>query len=136
VLASIAAIVVNVAASVWLVGLMGFEGLALGTSIAALSNGAVLLLLLRHCLGGLNGGRLLTTATKITVAAVVMAVVAAGAERGAAAVAPGTNLFAQAIRLTMVILTALATLAAAARLLRIREFEEALQSIRRAQKLL
>ena len=52
------AIAVNVVASLALVRAIGFRGLALGTSIAALVNAALLLGLLRRRLGGLDGRRL------------------------------------------------------------------------------
>src|SRR5262249_10492520 len=66
-------IAVNVIVSVVLVRAMGFAGLALGTSIAAIVNAAVLLWLLRARLGGLDGRRLLTTLAKVTLSATAIA---------------------------------------------------------------
>ena len=48
-------IAINIAVSVMLARVMGFRGLALGTSIAAMVNGAMLFLLLRQHLHGLDG---------------------------------------------------------------------------------
>jgi putative peptidoglycan lipid II flippase len=134
--ASIASIFVNVSASILLVRLMGFRGLALGTSFAAMSNGAILLFVLRRQLGGIDGRRLAATTVKIFLAAVVMAAAAMAVERIAIALTPGMTLIAQLARLTTAIACALAALALAAKLLRIREFEDLLQSFSRAQKLL
>jgi putative peptidoglycan lipid II flippase len=73
VLVSGGAILVNVFASVPLVWLMGFRGLALGTSIAAIANAAALLWLLRGAIGGLDGRHLWITTIKIVAAAGAMA---------------------------------------------------------------
>jgi putative peptidoglycan lipid II flippase len=54
-------ILVNIAASLVLVRALGFAGLALGTSIAAMTNAALLLWLLRARLGGLEDRRLIAT---------------------------------------------------------------------------
>ena len=131
-----ATILINIAASVTLVRVMGFRGLALGTSIAALANGALLMVLLRRRLGGIDGGELFATLLKITVAASVMALAAVAAERAMLTLAPGDGIGAQAGRLTASILFALITLGATAKVLRIREFDEAFETVRvRVQKL-
>src|SRR5207244_9156719 len=71
--ASVAAIAGNVVFSIALVAVMGFRGLALATSIAALGNGGLLALLLGRRLNGLDGERLALVFTKILVAAGMMA---------------------------------------------------------------
>ena len=77
---SIATIVGNVLFSISLVALMGFRGLALATSIAALGNGGLLVVLLRRRLKGIEGERLAIVLTKVLVAAAAMAVAAWGIE--------------------------------------------------------
>ena len=57
-----------------LVKFMGYRGLALATTLAAIVNMAVTLYLLRFRLRGIEGGRLLRSLTKITFASFVMAV--------------------------------------------------------------
>ena len=52
---------------------MGYRGLALATTLAAILNMAVTVYLLRFRLRGLEGGRLLRSMTKITLASFVMA---------------------------------------------------------------
>jgi len=117
-------IAVNVIASVVLVRAMGFAGLALGTSIAAVVNAAVLLWLLRARLGGLDGRRLLTTLAKVTLSATVMAAAAFLIQRGLDRAMPGSALTVRAVRLTISIGGALAALAGAARLLGVDEFND------------
>jgi putative peptidoglycan lipid II flippase len=123
---SIAAIVTNVVFSVSLVGLMGFRGLALATSLAALGNGGLLILLARTRLGGIEGRRLAIVSGKVITAAVAMAGAAWSIHYTMAAWVPGNQVTAQAARLALAIAGALAVLAAAAKVLRISEFDEAL----------
>jgi putative peptidoglycan lipid II flippase len=135
--ASAASIAVNVVASVWLVRVLGFRGLALGTSIAALLNGALLLLLLRTRLGGVEGRMLAARLGKIVIASVAMATVAFGSARQLAMVLPGGGTIPQAVRLAIAIAAGLVTLAAVAKLLRVPELDEVANLIRgRARKLL
>ena len=136
-LISAAVIVVNVAASIALVRVIGFQGLALGTSIAAIVNAAALLWMLRRRLGGIEGGRLLATLVRVTVSAVVMAVVALVIQLAMDRITPGPRLAAQAIRLAASIGGSLAALAATARVLGVEEFDGALALIQgRVRKLL
>jgi putative peptidoglycan lipid II flippase len=130
VLVSVATIAVNIVASIALVRTMGFSGLALGTSVAAVTNGAALLWLLRRDLDGIEGAALGVASAKIGVAALAMAAVAAGVEHGMALAVPGAGTAVQAIRLFISIACALAMLAAAAKLLRVREFDDALRQLR------
>jgi putative peptidoglycan lipid II flippase len=125
----IATVAVNAALNITLVHLLGFKGLALGTSIAALFNAATLLVLLRRDLGGLNGRRLIGDFARIALAATAMGVAAVVADRALAAAMPGKTIVLQAMRLGAVIAVALLILAAAARLLRIREFNDACATI-------
>jgi len=130
-------IAVNVVASVALVRVMSFRGLALGTSLAAIANGAVLLALLGRHLRGLEGGRLLTTTAKMIAAAAVMAGMAVLVERAASEIMPGSAALAQMVRLAVAMGSALVALAASAKLLRVEEFDEALDRVRlQVQKLL
>jgi putative peptidoglycan lipid II flippase len=123
---SMATITLNVVLSVLLVRFMGFRGLALGTALAALADGALLMFLLRRHLNGIDGTRLVVAFVKVTVAALVMALAATAVEHVATAAIPGASFGAQASRLALEIGSGLATLALAAKLLRIREFGEAM----------
>jgi len=134
--ASLLSIVVNVVASVLLVDALGFRGLALGTSLAALANGGVLLVLLRQRLHGLEGARLLSSAVKVLLASAVMAVVAWLVERTLSDALPGSGLMMQAGRLTAAIGCGLAALAASATLLKLQEFDQAIGLARRAAETL
>jgi putative peptidoglycan lipid II flippase len=130
-------ILVNAVASILLVRAIGFVGLALGTSIAAMANAAVLVWLLRRRLGGLDGRRLSTTFIKVTTAAIVMALAAVAIQREMERIAPGLEAGWRAVRLAASIGGALVALAVAARLLRVEEFDDAVGMIRgRVRKLL
>jgi putative peptidoglycan lipid II flippase len=129
VIVSVCTIAVNILLSVVFVRALGFRGLALGTSLAALANGALLLALLHRRLDGIHAGALGITLVKTTAAGIVMGGVAYGVEHAASFVG-GSGLIVQAIRLGLAIGSGLATLAAAATLLRIREFGDAVALIR------
>jgi putative peptidoglycan lipid II flippase len=131
------AIAVNVLASVALVRAMGFQGLALGTSIASIANGAALVWMLRRRLGSLDGRRLLVTLVKITVSSAVMAIAAVAIQHAMVRVAPGSALMAQLLRLGASIGGGIVALAATAKILRVDEFGRAGEIIRtRVRKLL
>lgn len=131
VLVSIATMAVNVVLNVVLVRVMGYQGLALGTSIAATFNAATLLVLLRPRIGGLNGGRVLGSLVRIALAAAAMGVAALGVEAWLAGRLPGDALALQIVRLTLTIGMALVVLAVASWLLRIREFAEGVSLVTR-----
>jgi len=118
-------VAVNVIASLGLVTTLGFRGLALSTSIGALINGGALIWLLRGPLRGISGRHLLSTFVKSLVAAAVMGAVALAVERTATRMVGNERLISQIICLSAAIGAGLLSLAGAARILRIREFDEA-----------
>jgi putative peptidoglycan lipid II flippase len=125
VIASAVAIGVNLVASLFLVRVLGFRGLALGTSLAAIVNGALLLWLLRRRLRGFQSARLASAFGKVAGASVVMAAVATGAERWMTSVAPGSGTTLQAARLAVAIVAGMTALGVTAKLLRVAELDEA-----------
>jgi putative peptidoglycan lipid II flippase len=126
---SVSAITVNVIASVALVRAIGFRGLALGTSIAAIVNAALLLWLLRRRLGGMGGRRLLATLLQVTASSIVMAATAVAIQHAMDRLAPGTRLAPQAIRLGATIGGSLAALAVMANILGVEAFDEAVEMV-------
>jgi putative peptidoglycan lipid II flippase len=122
VIVSVASVLVNAVVSVVLVGILGYRGLALGTSVAALFNAATLLVLLRRRLGGLEERRLMGSVSRIVVAAALMGVAAATMDRWMSEWLPGSSILLQILRVGSAITVALSVLAAAAWLLRIGEF--------------
>lgn len=72
VLVSLATIILNVVLNVTLVRVMSFQGLALGTAIAALFNAGMLLFLLSRRTNGIEESRVLRAFVKILVASVAM----------------------------------------------------------------
>jgi putative peptidoglycan lipid II flippase len=127
---SVAAIGANVILSISLAGLMGFRGLALATAIAAIGNGGVLVFLLRRRLQGIEGQRLAMAFAKVLVAAAAMAAAAWTIQYTTASWFPAETLVVRGGRLTAAILGGLAVLAAAGKLLRIADFDEAVAAMR------
>jgi putative peptidoglycan lipid II flippase len=136
VMASIATVIANVVLNVMLVRVMGFAGLALGTSLAAILNAALQLFMLRRELGGIEARRITVTFLKVTLAAIPMAAAAWYADLWLQTWLPGTAIPLQAVRVVGAIGVALAVLSAAAWILRLHEFEEARGMVlRRFQRL-
>ena len=125
VMVSAGSVLVNVALNLALVRVMGYRGLALGTSITAILNAAVQLYLLRRELSGMNGRRVASSLARVLVASAVMGVVTVGANATLGQVMPGDSLPAQLLRLTIAISISLVALVATAQLLRIPEYAEA-----------
>ena len=124
-----AAVVVNATMNLVLVRVLGYRGLALGTSIAALFNAGALLWLLRRRLDGLDGRRIAGSLVRITAASLVMAAVAWTVDRTLVDVIPGAAFAAQALRLLLTIVAALSALAAAASALRIDELRQVVLAV-------
>lgn len=114
----------NVVLNILLVREMGYVGLGLGTSLTALLNGTVLLLLLRRRLGGLDGWRLAGVFARVLAAAAVMGLAAWGVDRGMAAVWPGGGSLRLLGRVGVSIGLALAVLVAASYVLRLAELND------------
>lgn len=128
---SVSSVAFNLVLNLVLVEVMGFRGLALGTAIAAIFNAGVLIWLLRGRLGGLEGRTLGVSLAKIAAASAVMGAVALAASRWLGTVIAGEGEVDRAIRVGLTIGAAIVALVAAARLLRIEEFSEALRRIHR-----
>jgi putative peptidoglycan lipid II flippase len=131
VLVSVATVLANALLNVGLVRVMGYRGLALGTSIAALFNAALLMFFLRRRLEGIEGGRVVGSLVRIVIASAVMALAAVGVDTAMRIWIPGTGLLAQLTRLAATIGAAIGVLAGAAHLLRIREFHDGMALVAR-----
>jgi putative peptidoglycan lipid II flippase len=121
---SVVSVLVNVVLNLVLVRIIGYTGLALGTSLAALINAATQVTLLRRAIGGIEGRRVALTFAKVVIASLVMAGAARATESWATTVFMGASLAMQAVRVSVSIAVALVVLAVASTLLRVREFEE------------
>jgi putative peptidoglycan lipid II flippase len=130
VVVSFVTVAVNLIGSLLLVRLLGFRGLALSTSIAALLNGVTLVWLLRRPLRGIDGRHLSLTFIKALAAAAVMAAVAIVVERATSTVLGTAHLMTQATCLGAAVISGLLALGATARLLRVREFDEVFELAR------
>jgi putative peptidoglycan lipid II flippase len=130
VLVSVGSVVVNLALNLALVRVLGYRGLALGTAIAAIFNASLLLYLLGRRLDGLEWGRLAVALVKISIASAVMGVASFVAEASLHTVLPGGGVVLKLVRVSAAIGVGLIVLAAGARLLRLAEFDEAVQRLR------
>ena len=128
-LISVVSVVLNLVLNLTLVQWMGYRGLALGTSIAAIVNAALLYILLNRRIGGLGSGTLLAAFWKIAVAAGLMGVAVVAVQGWLQAVWPHGGLLPALVRLAASIAAGVLVLASAARLLRIQDWDEALQRI-------
>jgi putative peptidoglycan lipid II flippase len=131
VIGSVLGMVANVLLNVTLYPILGFKGVALGTSLAAGVNFAVLALSWRSRHGQLGGEGIMRHLLRVLGASAVLAVVAWGTARGLGAVLHGRGLGNQLILgLVPVAAGGLAYLAAA-KALRITELDELLGALRR-----
>ena len=126
---SITSVGLNIVLNLILVQQMGYRGLALGTSIAALFNAGALFYLLRRHLGGLDVVRLVTAFTKISLAAAAMGAAGLAAHTWLLTTWPGSTLLTQLGRVGISIAVSLIVLVAGAYLLRIHEWTQAQQRV-------
>ena len=131
VIVSMFTVVVNAMLNVVLVRVVGYGGLALGTSIAALFNAGVLLVLLHRNLGGLDESRIMASLTRIALASAAMGATTYFVDTWLSQWLPGDALMLQIVRVATTIGLSVAVLAAAAWLLRIREFHEGMAIVLR-----
>ena len=110
---------------------LGYRGLPLATSVAALFNATALLILLRRRLYGLEGRRLASSMIRITIAAALMGSAAWLVDKLLAARLEHPSFVTEIFALTATIGAALGVLAIAAYVLRIREFHQAVDAILR-----
>jgi putative peptidoglycan lipid II flippase len=122
---SMSSVAINVALNLALVGVMGYRGLALGTSITAILNAAMQAWFLRRELNGIDGRVIAASFVRVSVASLAMAAAAWGTNQWLMTLLPGGGLAVQIVRLSIAIAVALAVLAGAAVVLRIPEFGEA-----------
>jgi putative peptidoglycan lipid II flippase len=122
----------NVALNVALYPVLGFRGVALGTSLAAGANFAVLAFAWRRRYGSLGGAGTARQLGKVVLASVALAAAAWAAERGlSAALPPGKTLVRQLVLAFGPIAAGGLAYLAAARALGIRELDELVAAVRR-----
>jgi len=126
---SVVSVAVNLVLSLVLVRVLGFAGLALATSTAAVVHGVLCVLVLRAQLGGIGGRELGLTLIKVSAAAATMSAAVLGASRTLAGVSAAGGTLVHALTLLGAITAGLVTLAATARVLRIAEFDELAEAV-------
>ena len=129
VIVSVIAVLANLTINLMLVRVMGYRGLALGTALAAMFNAGTLLWLLRRRLGGLDDRRVLIAFVKILAASIVMGAAARLTASWLAMWLPPTHVLSRAVELAAAIMVGLVVLVAAARLLRLAEFDDAFSRV-------
>jgi putative peptidoglycan lipid II flippase len=122
-------VALNIVLNLALVRLLGYQGLALGTAIAALSNAGLLFVLLRRRLGALEGPAIANSFFRIAVAAVMMGAAVWATDQWCSARWPSADLWTQVLIVSAEISLGLATLAATAKLLGIAELNQALSHV-------
>ena len=125
VLISVGTMIFNITINMILVRVIGYKGLALGTSIAALLNASVLFWLLRNRLGGLEGMLIGRTLLKTLIASAIMGLTAAVVSQQLELLFPGTDFVLQLIRILITIASGLISLGVTARILKIQELNDA-----------
>ncbi|HXG87185.1 MAG TPA: murein biosynthesis integral membrane protein MurJ [Vicinamibacterales bacterium] len=125
VIASISSVIANVLLNLILVKVMGYAGLALGTSLAAILNATIQFVWLRRELGGIQAGQVAVTFAKVLAAAIPMAAAAWFSQMWLLGFFPGDAIALRALRVLASIVIALAVLSASAWVLRVREFQDA-----------
>jgi len=125
VMVSAGSVLVNIALNITLVRVLGYRGLALGTSITAIVNASVQLFLLRREIHGIEGTRIAASFARVVAASAVMGAVTWGVHTATLGALPGPALTLQMIRLLVTIGVSMAALAGVAQLLHIQEFAEA-----------
>jgi putative peptidoglycan lipid II flippase len=131
VLISVAAVVVNIGLNLALMKPMGFKGLALATSLAALTNMGLLIYVLEKKVGPLRLGDLARYFIKVLAAAAAMATVLFGLQKGIAPDLAQSGLLARAAYLAGLFVVAAATYLILARILKIREMGLILSILKR-----
>jgi putative peptidoglycan lipid II flippase len=129
VVVSAIAVAVNVALNLLLVRTMGFTGLALGTTIAAIVHAAILLWRLRGRIGGIGGRGNVRVFVLIAIASLAMGAAAWGSQHVLDLVIAGRSTVVRALRVFTSIGVGLATLVAAAHLLHVEEFKDAVRRV-------
>lgn len=124
VLVSVLSVLANAALNIQFVRYFGYQGLAAGTSLTALLNAGLLIVLLRGRLGGLHLRRLAGVLARVSLASVVMAGAAWWLDAAMQAWMPGSSLAVQIVRVGATIGGALAVLGLALFLLKVTEFTD------------
>ncbi len=129
VIASAIAVGLNIALNLALVRAMGFRGLALGATLAAIAHAAILLWWLRGRVGSIGGRENVRVFVLITMAALAMGAVAWGSQHVLEALLPGRSTVVRAARVFGSISAGLVTLVAAAHWLHVSEFTDAVRRV-------
>ena len=119
----------NIGLNLALVRLMGYRGLAFGTALAAIFNAGSLLFILRRRLGGIDGSRIAVASFKVLLASGAMGLAAWATDVWLTGLLGTPTALTRLVSVFGAIGAAMVALAAAARTLRIAEFNEAVAMV-------
>ena len=120
---SAVSVTINLVLSLMFVPVMGFRGLALATSVAALANAALCVWLLRVQLDGIGGRHLATTFAKVSMASAAMSAAVFWVNRSLHGSSASGGTPGQAAALVATIVAGLVALGATARVLGVGELD-------------
>jgi putative peptidoglycan lipid II flippase len=126
---TVSTVLMNVVFNIALVRYVGYLGLATGTSLAAILNASVLVLLLSRRLGGLEGRRLLGVVLRVSAATLVMSLATYWSVGVLEQALPGSSLPLRLVRLTGSIGWGIGVLVLAARVVGLREIADVLRAV-------
>jgi putative peptidoglycan lipid II flippase len=129
VIASVLTIALNLVLNLSLNRVMGFQGLALGTAIAANLNAGLLIYLLSRRLNGIDGARIGRAFVKMLVASALMGAAAYLVVHGLEQLWPGSHFLPRLVRVSAGIGVGLAVLGATAHFLHMDEFRVAMRRV-------
>jgi putative peptidoglycan lipid II flippase len=129
VIVSVASVALNLILNLALVQTMGYQGLALGTAIAAIFNAVVLLALLGRRIDGLDARRVTVALLKVLVASALMGAAAYFTSAWLEILLPGAQWYARMIRVFTAIAAGVLVLLIAAHTIGIDELREALNRV-------
>jgi putative peptidoglycan lipid II flippase len=131
VVGSIVGMAVNVGLNLALYPVLGFRGVALGTSLAAGANLAVLMVAWRREYGGLDGAGLVPQLARVMAASALLAVVAWGTAAALGAALPPGGLWRQAVVGLVPVVAGAGVYFAVAQALGVAELGEVVAALRR-----
>ena len=129
VLVSVLSVLTNAALNILFVREFGYRGLALGTSLTALLNAGLLMLLLRRRLDGLHVRHLASVLVRVAIASVVMGAAAWGLDRELHALGARHRASDSDRSRRLAIAGALLALGASLKLLRVTEFTDVVGAV-------
>ena len=127
---SVGAVTLNIILNLILVNVMGYQGLALGTTIAALFNAVTLLWLLNRRLGGLELPSVMRVFLKITAASIAMGWTAVESHAALSSLLNSQTFLTKLATVSLSVTLAVVVLWISAKLIRLHELGQMLNDLK------